>query len=266
MTILPALCSVTFRHLAPPEVIALAAEHGIAAIEWGGDIHLPPGDPAAAAALGARTRDAGIVPVSYGSYIYAGDPASREVGPVIEAAAALGAEHLRVWAGPRKVPSRACSAAQWDDSVAALRHIATAAAARGLAVSLEFHDDSLTDDIDSACRLLAAVDRPNLWSLWQPRGGATARATALAEIERLRGALSHLHVFCWEANKQRHPLETCAEFWRIVLGSVPAGRWPGPRYAFLEFVAGDDPAQFARDAATLHRILAELEDEDGKVA
>jgi sugar phosphate isomerase/epimerase len=265
MTILPALCSVTFRRLTPAEVIALAAANGIAAIEWGGDIHLPPGDPAAATALGARTRDAGIVPISYGTYIYAGDSASRDVAPAIETAAALGAQHLRVWAGPRKVASRDCTPAQWDDSVAALQHIARTAAAHGLAVSLEFHDNSLTDDIDSACRLLAAVDRPNLWSLWQPRGGMP-RAEALAQIERLRGDLSHLHVFCWSPSKERHPLETCADFWRVVLGSVPPGRWPGPRYAFLEFVAGDDPAQLARDAATLHRILAEIEDEEGTVA
>jgi hypothetical protein len=155
-----------------------------------------------------------------------------------------------LWAGPRKVASRDCTPAQWDDSVAALQHIARTAAAHGLAVSLEFHDNSLTDDIDSACRLLAAVDRPNLWSLWQPRGGMP-RAEALAQIERLRGDLSHLHVFCWSPSKERHPLETCADFWRVVLGSVPPGRWPGPRYAFLEFVAGDDPAQLARDAATL---------------
>ena len=92
------------------------------------------------------------------------------------------------------------------------------------------------------------------------------RAEALAQIERLRGDLSHLHIFCWGPAKERYPLETCADFWRVVLGSVPSGRWPGPRYAFLEFVADDDPAQFARDAATLHRILAAIEDDDGKVA
>ncbi len=265
MTILPALCSVTFRRLAPEQVIALAAEHGIAAIEWGADIHLPPGDPAAARALGRRTRDAGIAPASYGTYIYAGDPASRDIAPAIETAVALGAQHMRVWAGPRKVASRDCTSAQWEASVAALQAIARAAATAGIAVSLEFHADSLTDDIDSACRLLAAADRPNLWSLWQPRGGM-GRAGALAEIERLRGDLSHLHVFCWGPSKERHSLATCEEFWRIVLGSVPAGRWPGPRYAFLEFVADDDPAQFARDAATLQRILADLEEDEGKIA
>jgi len=263
--ILPGLCSVTFRHLAPEAILALAAGNGIAAIEWGADLHLPPGDAPAARALGARTRDAGIAPLSYGTYLYAGDPESRMIAPAIESAAALGAQHLRVWAGPRRRPSRDCTPAQWDASVAALQDIARTAAAHGIAVSLEFHDNSLTDDIESACRLLAAADRPNLWSLWQPRAGI-GRAQALAEIERLRGDLSHLHVFCWGASKERHPLAACDPFWRVVLGSVPRGRWPGPRYAFLEFVAGDDPAQFAHDAASLRRILADLEREDGKLA
>jgi sugar phosphate isomerase/epimerase len=256
MRILPGLCSVTFRHLPPREIIALAAEHRLAAIEWGGDIHLPPGDDAAAARLAAQCRAAGIAALSYGTYIYAGDPDAGDPAPAVATAAALGARHMRVWAGPRKLASRDCTPAQWAASVAALQRIAGLAAAHDIAVSLEFHEASLTDDIDSACRLLAEVDRPNMWSLWQPRGGM-GRAQALAELERLRGDLSHLHVFCWGPGKERHPLGAGADFWRVVMGAVPPGRWPGPRIAFLEFVAGDAPAQLAQDAATLRALLDE---------
>ena len=48
----PGLCSVTMRQLGVEEVAKLAAESGLRAIEWGGDIHVPPGDPT------ARTRRA----------------------------------------------------------------------------------------------------------------------------------------------------------------------------------------------------------------
>ena len=38
------LLSVTFRHLPFERIIELAAEAGLDGIEWGGDVHVPPGD------------------------------------------------------------------------------------------------------------------------------------------------------------------------------------------------------------------------------
>ncbi len=69
MTIAPGLCSITFRDLTPREVVALAVRSGIAGIEWGGDVHVPPGDVGAAESVAALCRDAGITVVSYGSYL-----------------------------------------------------------------------------------------------------------------------------------------------------------------------------------------------------
>ncbi len=37
------LCSVTFRALPPERIVALAAAAGLDVIEWGGDVHVPPG-------------------------------------------------------------------------------------------------------------------------------------------------------------------------------------------------------------------------------
>ena len=61
MALTAGLCSVTFRKLPSAEVIERAAAAGLGAIEWGADVHLPPGDPVAAKTLGARCRDAGLV-------------------------------------------------------------------------------------------------------------------------------------------------------------------------------------------------------------
>ena len=41
--ILAGVCSVTFRALSVEEVAQLAASAGVQAIEWGGDVHVPPG-------------------------------------------------------------------------------------------------------------------------------------------------------------------------------------------------------------------------------
>ena len=42
------LTSVTFRRMKPEEILRVAARAGIEGIEWGGDVHVPAGDLAAA--------------------------------------------------------------------------------------------------------------------------------------------------------------------------------------------------------------------------
>lgn len=51
------LTSVTFRNLGIEQIVSLAGAAGADSIEWGGDIHVPPGDLSAArraAAASAR--------------------------------------------------------------------------------------------------------------------------------------------------------------------------------------------------------------------
>jgi 3-dehydroshikimate dehydratase len=54
--LIPGLVSVTLRSLPPQEIIALAVKAGMKAIEWGGDVHVPPGDVAAASEIGRLRR------------------------------------------------------------------------------------------------------------------------------------------------------------------------------------------------------------------
>ena len=60
------LTSVTFRELSAAEVLCLAKEAGLAGLEWGGDIHLPPECPELAEELARRTAQAGLRSLSYG--------------------------------------------------------------------------------------------------------------------------------------------------------------------------------------------------------
>ena len=100
----PGLCSVTFRSLSPQAVIDLAAANGIKAIEWGGDIHVAPGDLDNARDVAARTAKASLTVSSYGSYIFAPDFAPEDVTATLETAKALGTGHIRIWPGSRKRP------------------------------------------------------------------------------------------------------------------------------------------------------------------
>ena len=52
----PGLVSITFRKLHPETIIALAMENTLAAIEWGGDIHVPHGNIAVARSVAKMTR------------------------------------------------------------------------------------------------------------------------------------------------------------------------------------------------------------------
>lgn len=250
----PGLCSVTFRSLSPQAVIDLAAANGIRSIEWGGDIHVPPGDLGNARDVGERTAKAGLTVSSYGSYIFAPDFALDDVIAVLETAKALGAGHIRIWPGSRKRPSADYSPGERRAATEALATIARRAHDYGITIGLEYHPNSLTDTLPSALQLTQDLPVPNLFFYWQPAPGLPLN-DALVEISALGSRICHLHVFAWLADTSRLPLHERAEYWRACVDALPEGDWTKTAYAMLEFVKGNDVGQFAEDAAVLSDIL-----------
>jgi sugar phosphate isomerase/epimerase len=253
VTIAAGLCSVTLRAHPVEAVTDLAAACGLAAIEWGGDVHVPPGDDAAARRAVAAGAAAGVHAASYGSYLLAGGiPGVDEVHAVLDTAVVLGAPNVRVW-----TPFGA-TATDRPAVVAALAQVAAAADARGLAVGIEHHGGTLADSVPAMASLLDEVAAPNLFGYWQPPywESRTDAADDTAAVTALGARLSHLHVYEWPDAQTRLPLADGAERWDAVLATVADLPAPvTPRVAFLEFVAGDDPDALRRDAATLHRLL-----------
>lgn len=255
------LCSVTFRRLPPEQVVALAVQGGIEAIEWGADVHVPPGCPALARQVAARCRDEGIAVSSYGSYVEAGAAGGAPWEAVLEGASALGAPLVRVWAGRRGRGSAEAAEAHRAAAAEALAGMTARAGALGIGVALEYHPGTLTDTAASALELLGRVAgsaAPVCY--WQPRPGVGG-VEALQELAVLAPHLSHLHVFAWEADGARLPLAAHRDAWlaRLRLSRTLRVRGPAPRTAMLEFVRDDDPAQFLRDAATLADWLREVD-------
>jgi hypothetical protein len=242
VTVLPGLVSVTFRQLTPAEVVELAAANGMAAIEWGGDVHVPVGAHAVAREVAARCADAGIAVEAYGSYYRADGDGFDDV---LATALALGAPRIRVWAGAHgsaATPDR-------DAVVEDLRGVAGLAAGEGVEIAVEYHANTLTDTLESAVDLFTRV--PALAPYWQPPVGSTVAAAAAA-LPALNPVAAH--VFSWSDTGERLPLSARPELWRPVLATLAA--LPGTRHALLEFVRDDDPAAFVADAATLHTWLA----------
>jgi hypothetical protein len=235
-TMRPGLCSVTLRALSVEEVAAAAVTAGLEAIEWGADVHVPPGDIAAA----ERARATGLAVASYGSYFRAGDPLSG-FDAVLTSARALGAPRIRIWAG--RVGSAGASAAQRAAVAEGVR--AAAELAGDIEVALEFHGGTLTDEPASAAALLEAAGRARTY--WQPPQGAPDDV-ALAGLRAVEPWLAALHVFSWWPRDERHPLAERSGLWLRALALA------GDVDALLEFVPGDDPAVLAREAATLREL------------
>jgi sugar phosphate isomerase/epimerase len=248
------LCSVTFRALTVDQVARLAAEAGLTAIEWGGDVHVPPGDDEAVARTRRAAEAAGLTTVSYGSYLLAdGDASAATVARALDTAVALGAPNVRVWApfGVEPGSDRA------REVVTALATTCGAAAERGLTIGLEFHGGTLTETAASTEALLDAVGAPNLATYWQPPYWLPARPAAAdaAEVTRLAPRLSHLHVYEWAGGTDRRPLAEGTMRWRAVFDALDRAGAGDGRAALLEFVAGDEPDALLADARTLHDLL-----------
>ncbi len=235
----PGLCSITFRELSVAEVVEVASAAGLHGVEWGADRHVPPTSTAGADEVAARCADAGLACPSYGSYVFAGRTPEAEVVEVCATAATLGASNVRVWA-PEEV------------TAADLASVADRAGDHGLTVSLEYHPGTATETAGGTLALLNAVDRPNLFTYWQPDPGR-AVADTLADRDAVADHLSHLHVFTWGPGgiADRRPLADGADRWPTALAGSGSPRWSGDRWAFLEYVPDDDPACLAAEAATL---------------
>lgn len=249
------LCSITFRKLSVDEIVALTAQAGLAGIEWGGDVHVPHGDLAAARAARDRTRDAGLQVSSYGSYYRAGESEQEGLafGRVLDSARELGAPCIRVWAG-RKGSADAGSTYR-EGVISDLQRIGTEAAAANVRVALEWHGGSLTDRLDSTVRLMEEVQHSNVWLYWQPATGID-EAARLAGLTQVLLRVANVHVFHWRptpGGQDRRPLVEGAAVWQKYLGFLEkdgADRW-----CLLEFVSGDLPTQFLEDARALRAWL-----------
>jgi len=248
------LVSITFRDLAPRAIVDLVAQAGLDGIEWGGDVHVPPGDESRARDVRQITQEAGLAVSAYGSYYRLRDERDEEHAfeSVLATAVALGAPVIRVWAGNQSPDSLV--KAERRKIAERARQIATQAAAQNIGIAFEYHSRSLTETTGATLELLEGVDHPNSRLFWQPRNGRLPQEN-LAGLEAVAPHVSNIHCFhWWPTSKDRHPLAEGEADWQQYLAKIAA--LPGDRFVSIEFVRDGDPAQFLQDAATLKHWLA----------
>jgi sugar phosphate isomerase/epimerase len=260
MTIAPGLCSITFRTLPADDVLALATRAGVQGIEWGADVHAPSGGNAVVTALGARTRDAGLSVVSYGSYLGMARSTDDHVEAVLDSAEALGAPTVRIWTELGVTPDSPA-----DERRRVTEHTARLVeriAARGLTAALEFHPGTLTETARSTNDLLEAIGRTELRTHWQP-DPSLAPESALDELAAVAPRLAHLHVFSWgpAGIDERRPLADGVALWpaAFALAAREGDALAGGRYALCEYVRDDDPEQFVADVRVLRTWIDDID-------
>jgi sugar phosphate isomerase/epimerase len=260
MTTAPGLCSITFRTSSADDVLTLAARAGAQGIEWGADVHAPPGGGSAVTALGARTRDAGLAVVSYGSYLGMAPSNGEQVEAALDSAEALGAPMVRIWAELGVTPDSPADERRrvTEHTAALVERIAT----RGMTATLEFHPGTLTETAWSTNELLEAVGRTELRTHWQP-DPSLAPETALDELAQVVPRLAHLHVFAWghDGIDDRRPLADGVALWpaALALADREGDDVPGGRYALCEYVRDDDPEQFVADLRALRSWIDDID-------
>ena len=216
------VASVTFRSHTVEQIVSLALQAGLDAIEWGGDVHVQPGDLPAAQRAFSCCSNAGIEISAYGSYYRA----ESSFFPVLETAVQLKTRIIRVWAG--KVGSRQCSPEQRSATEEALRQAVLLADDAGCTVATEYHANTLTDTLESTMELLNAV--PGLRTFWQPPVGLPFEKNIQA-LHSLQGRIENLHVYHRTGEGACRPLKEGAGNWISYLKTVQLDG--APHYATL---------------------------------
>lgn len=243
------LTSVTFRKKSIEEIVDLVAQAGLDAIEWGGDVHVPPTDPAAAEKALKLCQEKGIAVSAYGSY-YRCD-AGEDFAPILEAALHLKTNVIRVWAG--RLGSAKCPPETRAQINASLAKAVAMAKEAGCIVATEYHPNTLTDDLDSTLQLLEDV--PGLYTYWQPETSIPrAPGYDTYALEKLGKRVINVHVFHRNSENQKVPLSVAFDKWVGHFRDLE--KFCDVRYGAIEFVMDDTSEQFLDDAKALHEILA----------
>lgn len=246
------LTSISFRELDYKKIIDICVKNKVDIIEWGGDIHVPPGDLKIAKEVGEATRSKGIETFSYGSYYHLSE--NENIGEsfteILDTAEALGCHLIRIWAGDTtkiKDIEEEC-----EKNIAELKSICAMAAEKNMMIGLEYHRDTLTETKEMTLKLLKGVNMDNLSTYWQPNPDIS-HEERLQEIRLLKDYICNVHVFYWIAGKEgdiRKPLWAGRKQWDQYWELLKDCNCPG----IIEFVKDNTIKQFEEDIQELKDI------------
>ncbi len=248
------LVSVSFRALSCEEIIEITKRSGLHTIEWGADVHVPPGNIKRAEEVYQKTAAAGLRVSSYGSYYKLGTLPDREaqaaqMKKIQTSAAALHTDTVRIWAGTKgSAESSDAERAAWVEEAIFL---AEQTQKDGIRLCFECHPHTLTDELDSTISLLKEIGRENVKMYWQPNQHKSF-ANNLIYLKTTLPYVTNLHVFNWHG-EQKQPLSLAAEEWKAYLSAACSDGQN--RCCLLEFMPDGQKESLPREADTLNEWL-----------
>jgi len=244
--------SVTFRKLTIEQIVDLVKQSTLQSIEWGGDIHIPAGDFAAAEKAVKLTKEANLEISSYGSYYKVAESEKNGLhfDSIVKTAGFLGAPLIRVWAGIGNAED--VNETYWQKVINDTRRIADLAGEKNIKIAFEFHSGTLNNTPQSSRKLLEMIKHENVGTYWQPIHGAGVEKNCTG-IEQIYDWIAGVHVFhWWPSPDYRYLLCDGIEHWKQYLKKLSHKQI----CASIEFVKDDKPENFLLDAQTLKELYA----------
>lgn len=250
------LVSVTFRQFACERIIGYVKKTNLSGIEWGSDIHIPFDNPQRAADVCELMKNSGLETFSYGSYYKSLRSTNEDFDKILSNAVLLGTDNIRIWGGA--VGSKSLSEEDRTNIIADTIEKANTAKAKNIALSFEYHQNTITDDIDSALDLMTKIrsaGADNVYLYWQPNQNKAFEENCEV-LKKVCPYLSNVHVFSWEG-ADRFPFARHTDRWTQYFKIIKDNS--GKNHNLLmEFVKGDSEQQFYEDAETLSNILEKI--------
>ena len=240
------LVSISFRALLPEEIVKISKDAGLAFIEWGSDVHAKPSDRERLSYIKRLTEDAGLKISSYGSYFKLTENDLAELPSYIDAAKVLGTGIIRIWCGNKNYTDM--TEEEREALIEEARRAAKIAEDAGVKLCMECHNNTFTNCLEGAIRLMESVNSPAFRMYWQPNQFRTFQENCLY-AEKMAKYTEVIHVFNWEG-REMYPLSDGIEVWKKYLSyfdeNIPL---------LLEFMPDNLPETLPREAEALFKII-----------
>lgn len=245
----PGLVSVSFRSLSTDEILDLMTENNLKYVEWGSDVHAPIDDEEKLKAISIAQKNKGIVCSSYGTYFRIGVNKTEEIYDYIRAAKILGTNILRLWCSDKS--ASVFSDEDKNNLFEECRTLSKIAEKEGVVLCMECHNNTFTDDAQSALSLMENVASESFRMYYQPNQYKTEEEN-IHYAKIIAPYTVNIHVFNWKG-KDKFPLNDGVEIWKEYLS-----HFDGDKKLLLEFMPDGKAETLKSETKALEKIMGGL--------
>jgi hypothetical protein len=246
------LCSSAFLASTIDEVISIARDAELDAVEWAADAHIQPGDIKTAERAMMATLRGGLTLSSYAS-LYKACSENKELKRfevILKTASALYAPVVRIY-GPTKELVRSFDTAQIAGE---LRRLGDFAASFGITICLSLGKHTSVDDYPSALSLATATDHPFIRLAWEDVP-SEAPETATKALENASSYAALLIARCIDRSGQAVGIEKSIAEWRKRIALFKQSELDPKMGSFVLIGSAQDQAALKAEVRALREII-----------